>query len=422
MKKIIGCALIAGLALGCSHAPNKNALITETPSNVVYIKKGDREPAGAPELIWRPATVTMQVTSQASNGSGKANVNQEMIWTETEQFTDTRNEYREYEVPGQCSDFVCSAGSAKSALWDNYFAATKERKSAALAAAIQGIGGSSADALIAKRFFSSKPATWQAFANEINRAAQAGVIQKSVATGVLTTYKYENISNLGYARESCREVVSNCTVVISKLVSVPFTNTRQVPRSKVVQTKTLNVNVQVTGAVLMSTEVDKLSLKISENGTLVNIESSGYNRYSLVSQNFSGDTVSLVIKSDSRIMRDLPNSVIRQDSYQLVGGVATFVLDVDQQFVPNAEDPNSQLVVDYKIRTCEYGWTGLCGPGWDTQAMASAPITSSRLVIPMNIPPKHKSDIQYTVVRKNSMFFNDRGTSERSTDNVKLPK
>lgn len=420
--KVFGCVLVASLALGCSHTPS-NQPVTETSFNkVTYLKKGEREPAQAPQLVWRPASLTMQVTTKSNSGSANVDVNQEMIWTEQETFQDTRNEYREYEVPGQCSDFVCTAGSSKSILWDNYFSAAKERKSAALASAIQGIGDASAQALIAKRFFASKPATWQAFAAEINRAAQAGVIQKNVATTVLTTYKYENISNLGYARESCREVVTSCNLVISKLVSVPFMNTRPVERRRVVATKTFNVTVQVTNAILMSNETDKLTIRISDDGTVANIDVNGYNRYSLVSQNVVGTNVSLVIRSDSRIQRDLPNNVVRQDSYQLVGSTATFVLDIDPQYLPTSEDPNSQLVVDYKVRTCEYGWTGLCGIGWDIQEIASAPITSSRLTIPMNIKPKHKTDIQFTVVRRNSKFFNDRGTSERSTENVKMPR
>lgn len=420
--RILGYILIASLVLGCSHSPTNEPNPSSANNDVIYLKKGDREPANAPQLLWQPAAVRVEVTSASVKVNASVEVNQEMIWKEMENFPDFRNEYRETEVVGQCSDFVCPVGSSKSALWDALYAAPREKKAAALANAIQGIGDTSAEALVTRKYFTSKPKTWNEFSAEISRAANAGVIKKSVASSVLNNYKYENIANLGYARGACREEIRSCTMVISKLVKVPFTNQRDVERRRIVSTKNFSVNVSVMDAVLLATEKDTLTLRIDENGRLVNIDTNGYNRYAVASQEVDGQNVSLQIKSESRVLRDLSSNVVRQDSYQLIGEKATFMLDVDPAFIPGTEDPNAQLVVDYTVRACKYGWTGLCGFGWDKLIMSSAPITSARSVLPVQVPRQHKSEIVYSISRKNSRFFNDKGTSERSTDSIKMPK
>lgn len=422
--RVLGSILIASIALGCTHSPTtaQMPVAVENNNNVIYLKKGDRDPASAPQLLWQPGAVRIAVGSSNASGNANVDVNQEMIWKEMESFQDYRNEYREYEVPGQCSDFVCTAAPVKSPAWDAYFAASRDRKAAALANAIQGIGNASAEALVARKYFPVMPKSWSAFAQEINRAADAGVIKKSVATTVLNNYKYENFTNLGYGRESCREEVRQCTYVISKLVQVPFMNQREVERRRVVATKSFSVAISVSDAVLMATEKDVVTLKINENGQVTDVDTSGYNRYALVSQSVDGQKVTVALKSASRVLRDLPNNVVRQDAYQLVNDKPYLVLDVDPAYIPGADDPNSQLVIDYTVRTCKYGWTGLCGIGWDKTLMSSAPITAARSTLPMIVAPQHKSDVVYTISRKNSRFFNDKGTSERSTETVKMPK
>ncbi|MFS4457766.1 hypothetical protein [Bdellovibrio sp. HCB2-146] len=422
--RFFGSVLVVTLALGCSHSPKNEApALTPSYSSFSYLKKGDREPASAPQLLWRPGKASFTLSSASGSGKATVDVNQEMVWMDTEYFQDYRNEYREVVVPGYCSDFQCtSGGKAQSSLWDSYFSAPGNIKARALSNAIQGIGDASAEALVKRGYFRSKPKTWSEFSAEINRAANADVIKKSVATNVLGQYKYANIANLGYNAGSCREITTSCDTYISQLVQVPFTNSRQVERRRIENVKRFEVNVTFTDAVLMATESDTITLKIDENGRLIDIDTQGYNRYSLVNQSTDGKNINLQIKSDSRILRDLSNNVLRQDSYQLVSDEPTFVLDVDPAYIPGSDDPNAQLVVDYFVRTCEYGWTGFCGPGWNKQAMASAPIKESRTVIRVSVPKKHKSDILYTISRRNSRFFNDKATSERSTSTVKMPK
>ncbi|MBO9665998.1 MAG: hypothetical protein J7501_04235, partial [Bdellovibrio sp.] len=169
--KAIGLILFGALALGCAHSDNQTSndkLPTKIPHihpGYVYLTKEDRAPAEAPVLKWRPATASLEVTSDAARGTKQVEVNQEMIWKELEYYNDTRMEYQEIDVLGSCSDFVCSKASGQSAAWDKYFAAPRERKAAALNEAIQGIGEVSATNLVAKGYFRAKPNSWTEFSD-----------------------------------------------------------------------------------------------------------------------------------------------------------------------------------------------------------------------------------------------------------------
>jgi hypothetical protein len=54
--------------------------------------------------------------------------------------------------------------------------------------------------------------------------------------------------------------------------------------------------------------------------------------------------------------------------------------------------------------------------------MDSAQITNSRTIITMDVPKKNRSEIVYTITRKNSRFFNDKATSSRETATLSMPK
>ena len=420
--RIWGSALLASvLVIGCSHNPVAQNDI-KPANDIIYLNPTDRNPAAAPDLRWVPAEITLQATSGGGEITKSVQVEQVMSWTETETFTDTRMEYQDIRIDGNCSDFQCSAGAGKSALWDAYFSAPAEKKVAALNMAIQGIGDESAKALVAQGYFKSKPKSWDEFSRVINKAAEANVIKRSVATSVLTRYRYENIGNLGYDRGACQETTRQCSLYVSRLEPVKFTNTREVKKYRVISAKSFDVKIVVTGSVLLPIERDVLTIKVDENGKVVDFDVEGYNRYSITTQSATGQNVAVQLHADSRILRDLSSNIIRQDAYQLIGGKANFILDVDSQYIPGQEDPNAQLVVDYMVHTCEYGWTGLCFSSWKNLKMGSAQIKSARTIISVDVPKKNKSEIVYRVSRKNSRYFNDNPTSERASQNVKMPK
>jgi hypothetical protein len=426
MKSFFGGLMVAAMAVGCAHT--EVTTMENVPSakpGVIYLKAGERTPAGAPQLVWGNGSVYISVTGASPSGSAtsEAKVNQEMIWTETEYFTDYRAEYQEVVVPGTCPDFQCSTGAGKSELWDAFYAASGDRKAAALDAAISGIGEVSAKNLVAKGYFKSKPRSWAEFSREINMAADRAVIKRSVATMVLENNRYENITKLGYAGNTCQEIKRSCDLVISKLVQVPFQNSREIEKRKVVESRTFNVTVNVTGALLMQSEKDIITVKVNELGKVVAVDAQGYNTYDVSSWSANGQNVTVDVKATNRILRPLPNNLIRQESFILVDGKPTFILDVDPQFIPGKDDPNAQLVLDYTIQVCEYGWTGTCGfSSWKNLKMSSTVITGARTTLQIEVPRKNKAQIQYRVIRKNSVFFDGNGLSQRESDEVKAPK
>lgn len=422
MNKMILAGILLFLAACASNTPSAD--MNANSPRVVYLNESDRNPASAPDLKWTSAEIRFDVRSSSEQKSYQVEVQQVMSWPEQESFTNHRNEYQEIEVAYTCADLQCSSGTGTSALWNKYFSAPSHQKADTLANAIKGIGEVSAKALVKNRYFSSKPRNWSEFSAEINRAANAGVIKKSVATEVIYNYRIENAANLGYSSNSCREVKNTCTAWVSKLESVPFTDYRTVTKTRVVDNRRFDVDVDVKDAKLLSNEKDVIQFSINENGQVLSATSvSGFNRYDFKSNKDENGHILVEAKSIQRILRDLPGNVVQKDSFTLVGNQPTFVLDVDSTYIPGEEDPGAQLVADYKIQICEYGWTGTCGlSSWKDHKMGSIELKQARTLINVDVPPKHKAQIVYQITRRNSGFFSNRSISERDTDNISMPK
>ena len=111
----------------------------------------------------------------------------------------------------------------------------------------------------------------------------------------------------------------------------------------------------------MSTEHETVQFHITENGQVPEqVVMGSYNRYKISSVLMGPRKTQVKLTSDQRFFRNLPQNVIRQDQFLKVGTTPTFILDVDPNDIPNNEDPNSQLVVDYTVKTCNLSWLGTC--------------------------------------------------------------
>lgn len=424
-SKFVAALLLTGAFAACATSPHHHPGSVPPPPTapkVIYLQHGDRNPAQAPDLRWVPAVVPVQVDSAQRGYSTRVTVNQEMSWTERVAFEDTRFEYREVEADYTCYEYVCRGGSGKSELWDAYFAAPRNRKAKALADAIQGIGAVSAEALVTKDYFRSKPRSWQEFTHEINRAARNGVIKKSVATQVIHTHRAANLAQLGYAAGSCSERAMMCTAWVERLVPVSFTNYRNEVRKRVVASRDYEVAVSISNSKLLSTEQEQVQIEIDENGRLVSSEASGaLNRYAL-SATQQGGRVAVSMTGVQRYLREVNANAVRQDSFVLFNGTPVFTIDVDPSVLPTSEDSNSQLVLDYAVMTCETNWIGTCKLTRDymTLRKESKPLTQSRTSFSVDVPGRSlKAWIEYSVSRRNSAFFSDRATPKRKTDTVK---
>ena len=94
-------------------------------------------------------------------------------------------------------------------------------------------------------------------------------------------------------------------------------------------------------------------------------------------------------------------------------------MDVDPNYIPNNEDPNSQLVVDYTVKTCDLNWIGLCKWGaYKAVKVSSVIVTQQRTQVSVELPKSVKGWIEYTVSRRNSQFFNPEVVN-RTSDSLK---
>ncbi|MBC7457582.1 MAG: hypothetical protein H7235_04845 [Bdellovibrionaceae bacterium] len=365
MKKLVLASVL--LFAACSSQPTQQTQPDAPPlANVprdIYLKPTDRHPAQAPTISWAPGAISVGVRSgnNVQTSTFDVTVNQEMTWTEQEYFDDVRMEEQDFVVAGTCYDFVCqNSAGGKSELWNAYFSAKANQKSQALSEAIKGIGDKSAEKLVAAGYFRSKPKSWSEFSNEINRAAESGVIGKGIATSTLGNYRNENIASLGYGAGACTEKPRSCSNFISKLVPVSFKNVHPVIKHKTTDSRNFSGTVQVNGAVLQVNEGEIIHLMINENGQMTSSSVNGqFNRYSASSET-NGHEVKISLVGQERFLRDLSSNAVTRDTFLVVNHSGQFVLDVDPSIVPTSEDPNSQLVMDYSVNYCDIGFFGGC--------------------------------------------------------------
>ncbi len=403
----------------------------------VDLAKNDRNPAAEPTVLWQPKSFFVKVVPSQGlqNNQISLTVDQIMSWKEQQPFQDTRYEYQEVQVNDSCPVLQCSNGNGQSALWNKFYSSAKNEKANALNQAIDGVGASSAAALIEKGYFHKKPSSWEDFCTEIQRAADNGVIKQSAASTIIYKSGPKNAENLGYGSQDCHIATKPCSRWDSQLVPVPFTNYRDIEQSKVLQSRAFDVNISVNDAKLLPFESENLNFKIDETGKVFVVDENGtYNSYKVTASKSGEKNISINAVAQQRNQVNL-GRVVLQDNLMLVqepNKVAQFYLDVDPKYLPSKEnDPQAQLVVDYVVRTCEYGWTGLCGFGdWKKTLTGSKPISQARTMIEWKIsgdsqaiPFKRKVNILYSVKRLNSVYFNSQPTqSFEGSNTIKVPK
>lgn len=418
------------LMLGCqSKAPKMDS--ADFKANVPYVapvktvefKESERKPAGEPDLRWVPATVNIQVRRDTSVVNARAEVNQVLSWNEVIQVESIENRLKMIEKPGICEDLKCTEGGrGKSEAWNAFYSAPKDKKAHALAEAIKGIGKVSSEALVASpgRYFEKKPRDWDDFAREIRRAGDSGVITKAVVTQVLQTYKHENAAALGYAGGSCKIETRSCTLWVEVMVPEKVYVNQTVRREKIRDVRTFNVSAQVRLQRLLSTETDNLQVSINESGFATTSSVSGrYNSYSVTSSPVSENQTGITLVATARMMREMSSNAVRRDRFELVDGQPLFGIELDPEYLPNEEDPGSQLVLEYSLVTCKRVWTGNCamfGSDKRIEFKKTVIVNQVKTGIPVSIPFDRRGWIVYSLSRFNSSFFSSSPSSERATD------
>lgn len=312
---------------------------------------------------------------------------------------------------GTCYDVTCAGGAGSSPNWDAFYSAKKAEKATKLANAIKGVGKTSAEALVANGFFSSKPRSWDSFKAEIKSAGARGVISEQVTSMVLNTYRVDNMANLGYSANSCQKTAYACNevVVIREGGYVPQTCYDNV--EQVVEQKAMNYTFNVQNSILLPSETESITVSVSPEPLDSAITASYYNTYIqqvLPGQGFN--SVVMNIQGTGRKQVSLPASGLQSVSLLPTDSTkATLQIGVSPAILP--ANPSESLLVQFQVRTCQVGFLGTCGFGWDHVQNFNGTITNtiSSFYAPVSITPGRngvKMEVEVKVFKQNSVYHN----------------
>ncbi len=375
----------------------------------------------AQEVYWKKQNVDLQVTGAGSVSSVNTVLNRIVI---------THNYYEcgYYEEPqviertGTCYEVKCSGGAGRSEAWDAFYSARKAEKPSKLAAAIKGVGKASAEALVAGNYFSSKPRSWDSFKSEITAAANSGAITQQVKTMVLSTYRADNMANLGYAAGSCTSVPYSCQEVVIVQEGYYVPRTCDDSRETVIDTKVLNVTMDVKGAVLLPSEVDKVSVTLSGAISEISVSQGIYNNYSAHVAEVNGNSILLEIDGAGRRQVKMPENALQSVSLIPGGSHVTLQVGVAPFALPVV--PTEKSIVEYTVKTCAVGFFGSCGIGWDKTESFYGELTQATSLFdaPIKIAKGRngiRMEVDVKIYKQNSIYHDARPVS-RTTEKITI--
>lgn len=376
------------------------------------------------DVYWKKQNVEMNVTSGGTQQFSFAGIFNRVAvshyYYECGYYSDPQVEVR----AGTCYETTCTGGAGRSDAWDAFYSARKEEKASKLAAAIKGVGKVSAEALVAGNYFSSKPRSWDAFKTQIKLASSQGAITKQVEAMVLSTYRADNMSNLGYASGSCRSTPYPCDEVVIIREGYYVSQTCDDAVENVIEQKAVNYTFNVRGAVLLSSEVEKLTAVLSGDARETQLSQSFYNSYNLQVVANNGNQVVVDIQGTGRKQVDLPQDSLQSVNLIPVNGNKAATLQVSVKPTALPARSTEKLVIDYLVRTCAVGAFGTCGLSWDKSESYTQTLTSaiSNFQVPVNIRPGRKGirmEIEVKIYKQNSIFHNAEPV-KKTTDKLTL--
>lgn len=161
----------------------------------------------------------------------------------------------------ECEDDLFSDGSRGD--WKGFFSARRADKPARLAAAIQGVGLSTAEMLVEDGYFRHKPRSWREFVRSIEDADDT--YQTGFSYEVLVTYKKNNLINLGYLVEG------QCGYVIKKRL-------RRVPVKVFHRSESRSYEIRINNAPLLTAEKESFTVSFDGFDDSIHFRSA-YNDY-----------------------------------------------------------------------------------------------------------------------------------------------
>lgn len=375
------------------------------------------------EVYWQKNTVQLNVSSQGSGAFESNMVFNQILKTTTYEDCSYYTEPTYYVTTGTCYEMECSGSSSgQSKYWNDFYSAKKEQKAAKLADAIKGVGEGTAGKLVTSGIFNSKPKSWGEFKNSINKAVQQNIITEDQKRMILSTYREDNMSNLGYSSNSCKSTPYACQEVIVTSPSVYIPKTCTYVDEQVVNSKAVLYKINVTNSELLPGEVEKLSLTLSGNQNEIYLSPAYYNKYQTSLTKYNGQSAEVVIQGIGRNQVDMPRDFLKQVVITGDYKNADLEVTVSQQALPLSNDET--LNIRYKVKTCKIGFLGSCGIGWDQEQTYIGTITKeyTRFKAPI-LQPNEKKGIKMIVeaeiFKSGSKYYNSK-TLKKDSDKITL--
>jgi hypothetical protein len=296
----------------------------------ILVERGDALIPYA-DLQGEPVTLSRGTNLEGSSNMSADLVATKVIMTPTP-YTRTLRVFKETKCTGG------SKGDGTKGDWKGYFEAKKADKPAALAAAVRGIGKSTARQIVEDgQYFKRKPRSWDEFRDEIWRIQND--LKLPVVENVLGNAENAraNFESLGYRSEGgvCEDIWEDRTFIDFKLTPVPIGTVK----------KRLQVNI--TGAPLLKGESEQFGAVLvqgSDGQPEVQLSvPSHYNTHNLARKTDEAGQTTYDFKSQRNQIRPSPDMV--QVTPRVENGVIKF------QITNNQTDAGGDIQVNVSAAT-----------------------------------------------------------------------
>ncbi|OGS00564.1 MAG: hypothetical protein A3G41_06505 [Elusimicrobia bacterium RIFCSPLOWO2_12_FULL_59_9] len=284
-----------------------------------------------------------------------------------------------------------------------------------LAAAVKGIGNSTAECLVEKGLLRDKPDDWDAFKARMRQAENA--CGKQIYDNVIEKYGGENAQKLGYSKQEVCEQKNFPR-------NVPYVDDwREVkpePKSELANNAKRAFNIIVQGAPLLPSEEETITAEFDGLSADVRADS----RYNNYTKTVKGNQYTLT----GRRLLATPNNSLKM---QIRNAGANQVLSItDHDYIKGLDNPQAQtsavISVIKKITTTkEVGWwpfkRTVTEETTKLAAQDTIPLKNGQAeksfsdIAKFSVAPRDKFFVEFEVQRTNSKFNNNTTSPKQTT-------
>lgn len=327
-------------------------------------------------------------------------------------------------VQRRCENFVCFIEQGTTPLWDDYTSEVGSLKPLRLSQAIVGLTEASASKLMRLGFFQYKPQSWSDLRQDIEEAKSQKLITEIEYSNILFLNARKNLRNIGYPVEACSAETYQCTIQVEERVNRPVPTPKETVVKNVIETKYVQLFIQVENPPLLPTEKEIFEIKLLPETNTVSV--SQLTSFAAYRSQVSPDLSALSLIPTQRNLLDLNTRHIRKHEVKIESGLPYLYVEVlpDMLLGTNQDD---QLFVSYQVKYCVPGWTGMCGmfESWKLLGPQTFALKQNMVRVPIDLGTlrgKLRIELDVSFQRPNSVWFNSKPTRTGTTNTVNLSR